>query len=240
MSRTSSTPLCQIGRATAAWAIVVSLACLHGRAGEAEEGPLKRPAAPDSNARKSSPDSAQDPKLRQELLSRMAEDQEARKKWLRLIDHPQRSKDAEEQIKLAMTELRDVDRKNLARMKEIVNRSGWPGKSLVGSDASDAAWLLVQHADSELAFQKRCLVLIVAAVRKGESPPKHMAYLTDRVRVAEGKKQVYGTQFHDVGGRQELCPVENEADLDRKRGEVGLPPMADYRELIDKMYNRKS
>jgi len=234
MSRASSTQLCRIVRATAAWAIVGSLACLHGRAGQAENEAPKRSARPDSNVRKPSPDSAQNPKLRQELLSRMAEDQEARKKWLHLIDRPQQPKDAEEQVKLAMTRLRDVDRKNLTRMKEIVNRSGWPGKTLVGSDGSDAAWLLVQHADSDLAFQERCLALIVAAVKKGESPPRHMAYLTDRVRVAEGKKQVYGTQFHDVGGKQEPYPVENEADLDRKRGEVGLSSMADYRKLIDK------
>ena len=170
MSWTSSTRLCQIVRATAAWAIVGSLACLNGRAGETENETLKRPALPDSDVRKSSPDSARYPKLRQELLSRMAEDQEARMKWLRLIDHPQQPKDAEEQVKLATYALRDVDRKNLARMKEIVNRSGWPGKTLVGSDGSDAAWLLVQHADSDLAFQKRCLALIVAAVKKGESP----------------------------------------------------------------------
>ena len=64
-----------------------------------------------------------------------------------------------------------------------------------------------------------------------------MAYLTDRVRVAEKKKQVYGTQFHEVGGRQEPYPVENEADLDRRRKEVGSArPMAEYRRLIDEMY----
>ena len=66
----------------------------------------------------------------------MAEDQEARKQWLRLMGRPQQSKDAKKQVELAIAKLRDVDRKNLVRMKEIVERSGWPGKSLVGKDGA--------------------------------------------------------------------------------------------------------
>jgi hypothetical protein len=227
MSQTFMTRCGLVARIIAFWVIVGSFAGMHGRAGEAEKEVSKRPATSDSSAR--------DPKLRQELLTRMAEDQEARKQWLRLMG-PQQSKDAKQQIKAAQAKLRDVDRKNLVRMKEIVKHSGWPGKSLVGSDGSQAAWLLVQHADSDLTFQKRCLTLISAAVKKREAAPEQMAYLTDRVRVAENKRQVYGTQFHEVGGKQEPYPVENEAELDRRRKDVGMPPMVEYRKLIDQLY----
>jgi hypothetical protein len=56
------------------------------------------------------------------------------------------------------------------------------------------------------------------------------------VRVAEKRKQVYGTQFHEVNGRQEPFAIENEADLDRRRQKVGLPSMADYRKAIEELY----
>ena len=54
----------------------------------------------------------------------------------------------------ALRRLADIDRKNTARMKEIIENKGWPGKSLVGGDGAHAAWLLVQHADREPRVSK--------------------------------------------------------------------------------------
>lgn len=42
-------------------------------------------------------------------------------------------------------------------MKKIVKKHGWPGISLVGKKASVGAWLLAQHADRDLRFQKNVL-----------------------------------------------------------------------------------
>ena len=52
-----------------------------------------------------------------------------------------------------------IDDKNRTRLKEIVDQYGWPGKSMVGKDGAQAAWLLAQHADADHAFQKKCLAL---------------------------------------------------------------------------------
>ncbi len=133
---------------------------------------------------------------------------------------------------------REIDRRNTARMKEIVNRYGWPGIALVGKDGEQAAWLLVQHADQDHAFQKRCLVLLTEAVKSGQAAAEHMAYLTDRVRVAEKQKQVYGTQLHYAGGRLEPEPIADEAHVDSRRQAVGLPPLAKYLEMSAKMYGK--
>jgi hypothetical protein len=141
--------------------------------------------------------------LRQQLLRRMQEDQEARKAVMALVqsghignldqtkseDHP-----------LAMR-LRYVDRKYTARLKEIIDEFGWPGKSLVGRDGAHAAWLMVQHADQDVPFQKRCLTLLVKAVKDGEASGHDFAYLVDRVRVANKEKQLYGTQLQQVDGK---------------------------------------
>jgi hypothetical protein len=142
----------------------------------------------------------------------------------------------ESQIALVRENEQKVDRQNTAWMKEIVRQYGWPGKTLVGREAAHAAWLLVQHADQDLAFQKRCLPLITEAARSGEVPAEHMAYLTDRVRVAEKRKQVYGTQFREVDGHMEPQPIEDEPTVDRRRQEVGLSPLAEYRKSIEAMY----
>lgn len=176
--------------------------------------------------------------LRQELLARMAEDQRARQEFIKYLQQhkgmlPEGGKDT---MPPAVTTMCEIDRRNTARMKEIVERYGWPGFALVGKDGEEAAWLLVQHADHDHAFQKRCLTLLTEAVHSGQAAAKHMAYLTDRVRVAEKQKQLYGTQFHYVGNRQEADPIEDEAHLDARRQAVGLPSMAQYRVMTEKTY----
>ena len=59
-----------------------------------------------------------------------------------------------------------------------------------------------------------------------------MAYLTDRVLVAEGKPQRYGSQFFTVDGELKPRPIEDEANVDARRKEVGLGTMAQYTKLM--------
>lgn len=153
------------------------------------------------------------PELRRELLSMMNDDQEVRTR--------------DEQSEPLGPEMRDIDAKHTARMKEIVDKFGWPGKSLVGIDGALAAWLLVQHADADPAFQRRCLKLMQSAPAE-EVSNSDLAYLVDRVRVNSGERQVYGTQFWMVDGRLVPRPIEDEANVDRRRADVGLETMAEY------------
>jgi hypothetical protein len=175
--------------------------------------------------------------LRKELLNRTKEDQDARKAMIATMNQkgtsPEQAKQGESPL---AKRLEAIDRANTARMKEIVDKYGWPGKSLVGKDGANAAWLLVQHADLDPAFQKRCLELIGAAFKKGEVSGQELAYLTDRVRVAQGEKQLYGTQFHTVDGKLVPQPIEDEANVDKRRKEVGLSSMAEYEKLMHKVY----
>jgi len=119
-------------------------------------------------------------------------------------------------------------------MKEILAANGWPGKKLVGEDGARAAWLLVQHADRDRAFQKQCLVLLEKAAKAGEASGKELAYLTDRVAVAEGRKQTYGVMFK--GDMVTPEPIEDEEHVDERRKAVGLPSMAEYRKQMQEMY----
>ena len=182
-----------------------------------------------------------DEKLRAELDKRVEEDQKARKQLIDLQAR-QGGNDAEaakKEVEAATKKMQEIDASNTARMKEVVDKNGWPGKSLVGTDGAQKAWLLVQHADQDRDFQKRCLKLLAGAVKKGEASPDHLAYLTDRVRVADKAKQVYGTQFHEVDGKMEPYPIEDEANVDQRRKEVGLPPLAEYRKMIEELYKPK-
>ncbi|OJT27444.1 hypothetical protein BO221_05590 [Archangium sp. Cb G35] len=168
---------------------------------------------------------AQNPQLRDELLRMMEEDQAAR-----------RAAGAAQFKDLAANErMKAIDIKNTARMKEIVAQLGWPTKTLVGERGAKAAWLLVQHADLDVAFQRQCLPLLEKSVAAGEGSPKDLAYLTDRILVAEGKPQRYGTQFHTVEGKLVPRPIEDEANVDARRAAVGLGTMAEYNAQMQRM-----
>lgn len=133
-------------------------------------------------------------------------------------------KEADQAFRRRMNEEMEEELARTARIRELIRERGWPGRSIVGADGASAVWLLVQHADDDPEFQERALELMQAAVDAGEADPQELAYLTDRVRVAQGKPQVYGTQF----GRTGPQPIEDEAHLDERRAAVGLEPFADY------------
>ena len=116
-----------------------------------------------------------------------------------------------------------IDLRNTRRMKLIVQRYGWPTMPMVGKRAAMAAWLLVQHADRDVAWQERCLALLGAAAEEGTIERWHWAFLTDRVRVGRGKPQIYGTQFHtNARGKAAPRPIRDRKHLDVRRRAVGL------------------
>jgi hypothetical protein len=150
-----------------------------------------------------------DEDLRAELLRRVAADQEARQ-----------ALDAEV---MAAT-----DGDNLAWLRQVISDAGWPGRSLVGEDGAHAGWLLAQHADSDPAFQRRCLDLLTAAVERGEATIVQQAYLTDRVLLHEGRPQEYGTQAIARDGRFEPRKLRDPDHVDQRRASVGLGSLAGY------------
>ena len=121
-----------------------------------------------------------------------------------------------------------ADTRHAARLKEILKEHGWPTKSMVGEEGALAAFLLAQHADADPKFQRDCLQRMQAAP-EGEVSKNNIAYLTDRVLVNEGKKQLYGTQFHIVDGKLAPRPIQDERNLDRRRAEAGMITMDAYR-----------
>jgi len=121
----------------------------------------------------------------------------------------------------------EVDARHTARMKEILVVHGWPTVSLVGEDGARSAWLLVQHADADPAFQRLCLEKM-KSVAAGDVSPIDVAYLTDRVLVNEGKKQIYGTQFWNADGELVPRPIEDESRVEALRAALGMISMQEY------------
>ena len=131
-----------------------------------------------------------------------------------------------------------VDRRHTADLKALLLNYRWFTISEFGAEASQNAWLLVQHADHDAAFQREVLKILEPLAAKGETNPKNFAYLYDRVATsfqnpAARKPQRYGTQGQCTGpGAWEPFPVEDPAKLDELRASVGLMPEAEYQKMF--------
>jgi Family of unknown function (DUF6624) len=167
--------------------------------------------------------SRHDPSLRRELLAMCEVDQKVRQGFGSTMS-------AE-----TVAEMQAVDARHTSRLRAIVAEHGWPGRSLVGDDGSHAAWLLVQHADG--AFMAQCLPLMERAVAAGQAFGRDYVYLLDRVRMQQGKPQVYGTQFTlAADGQLVLHPIEDAEHVDERRRAIGLPPMAEQEKVMREVY----
>jgi hypothetical protein len=118
----------------------------------------------------------------------------------------------------------------------MVRENGWPTISLVGSEASRSAWLLVQHAYAEPDFMKQCLDLMRAA--EGDVAPMDIAILEDRLLTMEDKPQIYGTQFHKEGNDWVPLPIREPDRVDELRAGVGPGTLAENAERIRSLHSR--
>jgi len=122
--------------------------------------------------------------------------------------------------------MEQVHLRNAAELEQMINEHGWLGKSLVGADGAEAAWLIAQHAISLPDFSRKCLRLIQQAVTDNEAEPYQAAYLHDRISFFERRPQRYGTHSDwNEAGAMEVWTLEDEEKVNEHRAAVGLQPL---------------
>lgn len=118
------------------------------------------------------------------------------------------------------------DRAHAQFLRRVMVEHGWPGRDLVGAEASHAAWWLAVHADAWHGLQNQALRLLSVAVERGDATRPQWAHLLDRCRVNAGETQLYGTQYHLGPGGVRVLPTRAPQHLDARRASVGLGPFA--------------
>jgi hypothetical protein len=129
----------------------------------------------------------------------------------------------------------NTDERNRERLKEIIAKYGFPTKKMVGKDAMNGVFFMIQHADGENAWQKSQLTNIANAVKMGDLDSQSYAYLYDRIKINSGEKQLYGTQFANVDAVNNIVELDKTEDidnLDKRRMEIGMMPIEMYKKLM--------
>lgn len=119
-----------------------------------------------------------------------------------------------------------VSREHVVKLRQLVQRYGWPTIPMVGEDGAQAAWLIAQHADDDPDFQREALNMIKPLADSGLVSRRHYAYLWDRLH----DPQMFGTQGTCQGANNWIPrSIENPGGVDARRAKVGLGSLAEYR-----------
>lgn len=134
-------------------------------------------------------------------------------------------------------EMESLHIKHTEKLKEIINNYGWPGKSLVGKEGANAAFVIAQNSISKPEFQKYFLSELKKAVAKGEATPNQEACLEDRILFNQGKSCKYGMLFDWNSDGNLIANVDDEALVNERRAKLGLSTLAEaikrHREEIE-------
>lgn len=166
-----------------------------------------------------------DKPLQKELLEIYADDQDIRGAAMKIYKAEGSKSKALDSISKIMSYKDSI---NLIKVVKILDEKGWVGKDVVGAQASQTLFLVIQHAD--LQYQQKYLPTMREAVKKGTAKASSLALLEDRVALREGKKQIYGSQIsnHPITKKPFVSPLEDPDNVDKRRASVGLGTLSDY------------
>lgn len=125
-------------------------------------------------------------------------------------------------------DLNAIYRSNVQWLKAHYAKGNLFNERLSGELASTAAWLIVQHADHDPAWQKAMLPDIQKVAEAGDFSKSHWAMLVDRVAVNSGELQIYGSQGKcEFDRKWHPKPIKDPNGVEARRKEVGLSTMTD-------------
>jgi len=130
--------------------------------------------------------------------------------------------------------LKETRNRNAAALCQMLKTYGWPSAGLVGAEGVEAAFFLLKNSSFEL--QLDLLPVVIAAINKGALPRVEFPGYFDLLRLKVGLKQVFGTQATLANGFLVLYPIEAEAQVDARRKEFGLGPLAQYLRTLEVTY----
>lgn len=132
-------------------------------------------------------------------------------------------------------EMKELHNRNAQTLNDIIDTIGYPTTDKVGKEASEAAWLVIQHSIGQPEFMKKCAELLKKAVSESKADLKSLAFLTDRIAVFEDKPQLYGTQFDwDENGNLSPNLFDDLTKVNERRKSIGLNTLEERTEIIRK------
>lgn len=133
-------------------------------------------------------------------------------------------------------EYRASQNANTSRICSILNSTGWPARSAIGAEGVDSFLFLISKA-MPISMQLEIYPAVADAFRKGEiDAGELMAGYVDRLRLAVGQKQLFGTQVYVRGGFLVMAPIDRPSKVDDRRREFKMQPIRNYERFLEISY----
>lgn len=123
-----------------------------------------------------------------------------------------------------------MDSLNQLELARILDTIPWPGIREVGMSGENAAFLIAQHADNDLVFQRRCLDLMHQEFLKNNILHSNYALIIDRFLVNNGSRQLFGSQveLNVKTNKYEPKPCLYPGEVEFLRALFQLPSLESY------------
>lgn len=128
-----------------------------------------------------------------------------------------------------------VDSENTADLKALLERFSWEEMNDINPDLLKDAFLIVQHSNDQ-AFQAQTLKVFEPMALEERISGQQYALLYDRVTLAEGGKQRYGTQYDCKDGVWTSHALEEPDTVDERRAAFDMVPLAEYLAQAETLY----
>jgi outer membrane protein OmpA-like peptidoglycan-associated protein len=124
-----------------------------------------------------------------------------------------------------------ADSLNYIWARSYLAKYGWPNRSDVGARASRALFYIVDHF-ADTTTLTNCAKMLESKCKIGEGDWGDYAMLFDRNQMKRGEPQWYATQY--TNDAEDLTKIVlyrhvEETTVNKKRKEIGLEPISDFR-----------
>lgn len=120
-----------------------------------------------------------------------------------------------------------ADDANQQELLKMIPPEGWFLRSRYGARAASAAFHIVQHSDTDL--WRRFVPVLEPLVATGEIDGQSYGMMYDRLALAEGRPQRYGSQMTCKASKWVVNTLEAPETVDVRRKAMGFPQtLAEY------------
>lgn len=127
---------------------------------------------------------------------------------------------------------------NEKRIKEILDKNGWPDKNIIGEQGNWTICNVIQHSDNEIRI--KYLPMMRQAVKDKKLEARFLVRAEDRIATERGDPQIYGGQmkYYPETKSFNVWPVYDPVNIDKRRAKIGLGPIAEHlRDRFDFEWN---
>jgi len=117
-------------------------------------------------------------------------------------------------------------RVNESKVKNILEKYGWPTEEMIGERGNWTICNVIQHSDNRVRIQY--LPMMRQAVKDKKLEPRFLVRAEDRIATERGDLQIYGGQmkYYPETKSFNVWPIYDPVNIDKRRTEIGLDSIA--------------